>query len=523
MKYMQGNNLIKLVSIAILSLILVTMPVVGTTLEKFVDKTNVTRGENITYTILVNFTENASNVTMVDSLPNGLIYKGDSQNGTLEGRNITWNWSSVNASIIRITLNASVDETYGDTEISNNSATLNYELNGSTHLLNANSPRIEIREKPKVAFLLLSPADEAFVKKASNGSILNISVFLHYKFLPPYDYPVPNLSEYDVIFLERVIYEPTKEIIEPEITKAKNKNASIIAIHCTYPELGNVNLTEHPYIQQYWDNRTLENIKRLINYLGIKFCGLEGEVEEPLPLPKVGIYHPNADRIFERLDEYLEWYESDDGTHHVYNPNNITIGILFWSGRYPIEIEIENAVIKALEERGANVIAAYPPSILYGEDALKIFSKDNEPKIDAIIDLGMGVAGISSLVYRTKYIEFLNVPVINGIELYRMTPSEWMNSSQGMEMHYFPYQIMIMEIAGEIESIVVGGREYNPAYDSFLMKPIESQVNWIAERTLSWAKLRHLNNSEKKLQLFTTRTREKIVLSLQAILMSPLA
>lgn len=357
---------------------------------------------------------------------------------------------------------------------------------------------IEDPIRPKVAYLLLSEGDAALVKLATANSIAEVSVHLHFKFPP-----VPDLSMYDVIFLERIIDENTRDLIEPIINESRENNASVITVHCTYSELGNVDLTEHPYIQQYWDMRCIENIERLNTYIGVKFCGLDGSIEEPLFIPEEGIYHPDADRIFENLTEYLEWYGADTETHHVYNSNNPTVGIVFWKGRYQTgEIDIENSFIRTIEGRGVNVIAAYPPTtILYKNNITKIFMVDNDSAVDAVIDLSMGVAGISRLAGNTEYLQMLDVPVINGIELYRMTSEEWRNSTQGMEMHYFPYQLMVPEIAGEIEAIVVGARDHDPVLDAMVMKPIDSQVNWAVNRTLAWINLRNLNNTDKKIAI----------------------
>jgi len=357
---------------------------------------------------------------------------------------------------------------------------------------------IEDPIRPKVAYLLLSEGDAALVKLSTANSIAEVSVYLHFKFPP-----VPDLSMYDVIFLERIIDENTRDLIEPMVNESRENNASVITVHCTYSELGNVNHTEHPYIQQYWDMGCIENIERLNTYIEVQFCGLEETIEEPVFIPAEGIYHPDADEIFENLTEYLEWYGTDTGTHHVYNSNDPTIGIVFWQGRYQTgEIDIEDSFIRTIEGRGANVIVAYPPtSILYKNNITKIFMKEDVSAVDAVIDLSMGVAGISGLAKNTGYLQLLDVPVINCIELYRMTSEEWRNSTQGMEMHYFPYQLMVPEIAGEIEAIVVGARDYDPVLDALLMKPIDSQVNWAVNRTLAWINLRNLNNADKKVAI----------------------
>ena len=359
-----------------------------------------------------------------------------------------------------------------------------------------------INKDPKIVFLLLSEGDMFLVKRAAESIGLNVSVYNNYRIPPDL-----NLTTYDVIFAERLVTKPLQDLIGPILDEAKKNNVSVI---CTHPvELSNVDLTEHSHILKYWESRCPENMERLLVYLGAEFCGLYGTIEEPVITLEEGIYHPDADRTFENLTEYLAWYGNDTGEHRVYDPNNYTVGITFWSERYKTgEIEIENKFIRVLEERGINVIAAYQPMVLYPPvyppdspcvNTTRIFMKDGEPAVDAIIDLGFGVYVLPVLVKNTRCLEMLDVPIINGIELY-ITIDEWRNGTTGKGF-YFPYHIPIMEIAGQIESIVVGGREYDPVYDVFLLKPIDSQIDWAINRTISWIDLRYENNTEKNVAI----------------------
>ena len=359
-----------------------------------------------------------------------------------------------------------------------------------------------VNKDPKIAFLLLSDGDMFLVKRAAESIRLNVSVYSNYRIPPDL-----NLTTYDVIFAERLVTKPLQDLIGPILDEAKKNNVSVI---CTHPvELSNVDLTEHSYILKYWESRCPENMERLLVYLGVEFCGLYGTIEEPVITLEEGIYHPDADRALGNLTEYLAWYGNDTGEHRVYDPNNYTVGITFWSERYKTgEIEIENKFIRVLEERGINVIAAYQPMVLYPPvyppdspcvNTTRIFMKDGEPTVDAIIDLGFGVYILPVLVKNTRCLEMLDVPIINGIELY-ITIDEWRNGTTGKGF-YFPYHIPIMEIAGQIESIVVGGREYNPVYDVSLLKPIDSQIDWAINRTISWIDLRYENNTEKNVAI----------------------
>ena len=349
-----------------------------------------------------------------------------------------------------------------------------------------------VNKEPKMAFFMLSDADIFLIQRAAENVGLNVSVYSNYRV--PQDL---NLTTYDLIFANRLVTEPIQNVVVPILEVAKEHNASVI---CTYAEFGNINLTEHPYIGQYWGSRDIRNMERLLIYLGIEFCGLDGAFEEPSTIPNEGIYHPDTDRIFESLSEYLEWYKNDTGPHHVYNPNNQTLGLVFWKERYGTgEIGVADTFIRETEARGANIIAAYPPYLLFEGNMSKIFIDDGEPAVDAMIDLGLGMGPLTVMVKQREYLELLDVPVMKCVELYS-TIEAWANGTTG-KGPYFNMQIPVMEIAGEIEFIVVGGRVYNETYEVSLLEPIDSQVEWAVDRALSWSNLQYTNNSERKVAI----------------------
>jgi len=125
--------------------------------------------------------------------------------------------------------------------------------------------------------------------------------------------------------------------------------------------------------------------------------------------------------------------------------------------------------------------------------------KGDEPAVDVMIDLGLGMGPLTTMVKQREYLELLDVPVMKCVELYS-TIEEWENGTTG-KGPYFNMQIPVMEIAGEIEFIVVGGRVYNATYDASLLQPIDIQVEWGVDRALSWSNLRYENNSEKKIAI----------------------
>jgi len=354
-----------------------------------------------------------------------------------------------------------------------------------------------VNREPKMVFILQSQGDVFLARKSVASIGLNVSVYDSYGVPPDL-----NLTTYDVIFAVHLTTKSVQDVLVPKIEAANESGVTVI---CTYPEhLTNVNLTEHPYIMEYWESRNEKNMERLLVYLGCEFCGLDGLIEEPIITPGDGIYHPDADpatgRVFANLTEYLEWYSDDSGTHHVYNPDNRTIGIVFWKSREGTgEIGVVDALIRDAEARGANVIPAFQPFLLFEENLTMMFMDGNESAVDVMIDLGLGMGPLTVMVKKREYLELMNVPVMKCIELYT-TIEEWENETTGKD-GYFNMQIPVMEIAGEIEFIVVGGRVYNATYGVEVIEPIDYQIDWAIDRALSWGSLRYTDNSEKRVAI----------------------
>ncbi len=372
----------------------------------------------------------------------------------------------------------------------------------------------DVYKNKNIVFLAIGAADTCRVKNAvAEMGMDNIDVYGSYRMdtveslFSPFNDSI-DLSQYDIIFITKKggMSFMGANLMPQVLEMMENKTPEAHVIDWNYG-VGTVNHTEHPYINDYWDERYNGNINRLITYLSVvdlskPFSEYNGtiEIEGPSIMPEVGIYHPDANTIFDDLESYLKWYKENDGTHHVYDPANYTVGVTYFtSWDEDICDDVVKSVIKELEARGINVIPAYSPSVMYTDDSYRFFKIGDTWKVDAFIDLGKGVWIMSSAVRNTEYLQEANVPVINGI-VYEGTIEEWENSSTGQDC-WFQYQIPIMEIGGEIESIVVGGKEYDETLQARVVKPIDYQIDWMIDRTIRWMDLQRIDNEEKKVAI----------------------
>ena len=225
-------------------------------------------------------------------------------------------------------------------------------------------------------------------------------------------------------------------------------------------------------------------MKRLLGYLGSELCGLPLSVEEPIPTPKAYIFHPDSPDVFLETRSYMEWSRGRED--HPYDESRPTIGVMTY---YQDIAAPERArLIRVLEERGGNVIDIG----FSNTDAMKrFFIMNGSTLVDAVIltksfriNYGDPEQGISDL-------EELNVPVLNGIRMYYGTPEEWREGT-GIYPTELYMQVAMPEMDGVIEPIVIAGRNETHYV------PIETQMEWLADRALSWAVLGRTPNADKR-------------------------
>jgi len=350
-----------------------------------------------------------------------------------------------------------------------------------------------------IAFVMVSANQVSILEKTKED--LNISKEINITtYLVSQDEPASyrnlNFSHQDVVMLVHLGY-PILDGIKDELGQARSKGAHIIThqfedVH----HLGNVNLSDPSYsnITKYWDWGGAENLKRLEVFLGVKFCNLSMEILPPVPAPLYGIYHPEAPKIFEKTDEYIEWYNSSD----QYNSSNITVGIHAYYTPSNDTLQAADALIRSLEGKGANVI--YATYTYKDQNSPKYFIKDNKSLVDALITLTSFRLHYGDEQEGINYLEDLNVTPIKAVISYYSSPKVWENST-GLGSSEISWQIALPELDGLTEFMYLGGPATDPVSGLQYSKPVDLQVDWIAERAISWARLHHLNSSQKKVAI----------------------
>lgn len=309
-----------------------------------------------------------------------------------------------------------------------------------------------------------------------------------------------NVSDNDVVILYMVGANEFPQI-KDELLVAKGNGAQIGMFGMLTDPYGvaTINMSEAPYsaMTNYLYNDGYKNMENWIRCIGATLEGVYIEyapAEEP-EVSEDGIYHPDAfPRIFENSTEYLEWYAG-----HGYNQSAPTIGIIGNKfGNSSLEFNTGNAIIRELESRGCNVIYT---SYKVCTDDVDYFTSNGTVLVDSIISLKGFYLNYDDQEKGIGYLERYNVPVIKGIEDYYQTPDEYNESVSGLSSSSIAYQVTQPEIDGLTDYIWVAGRVQDEATGQYYYEPLDSQVEWICDRAISWAELGRKENTDKKVTI----------------------
>ncbi len=237
-------------------------------------------------------------------------------------------------------------------------------------------------------------------------------------------------------------------------------------------------------LRKYYANPVLKNYENMFLY-ALHLAGEKVHFDKPVVLPKMGIYHPKASRIFTSFSEYKRWYGGR------FKPK-YWVGILFYQAYLdPLHKGFLDAVISRFEKEGWGVVALYSYPAYKG---VKFFLDEHVP-LEVLVSYAFKMS--ASVRKETKeYLERLNVPVISAINLFSETIREWRESDIGLSSFEISWQMNMPELSGLIEPVVLSGRKSrkDKAYSV-----IHQQLEFLVGRIRAWIRLRHKPNSEKRI------------------------
>ena len=245
-----------------------------------------------------------------------------------------------------------------------------------------------------------------------------------------------------------------------------------------------------------------DNVCNMFLYLAKEMLGMDSTFAAPCPMPWEGAYHPDADRHFESIDDYLKWYEPDGGP---------TVGLLFsrfyWVNR---NLGVEDELIHCLEKQGLNVIAVFSYSVRdedlgtrsMAEVVSDYFFDHGRPRIDALVKtvpffLGQEPKNMGEYRGNRTGIELyreLNVPVFQPILSFYMSQEEW-ERSNGLS-NDIGWSVAMPEFEGVIEPIIISsGKDRDGVLER---TPISDRCEKLSLRVRKWVDLARKPREERR-------------------------
>lgn len=229
------------------------------------------------------------------------------------------------------------------------------------------------------------------------------------------------------------------------------------------------------------------------------------QIDSPETMPAVGIYHPDASKLFESFAAYRQWYER--AKHRRLNSDS-TIGLLLMRPQIISDARQHyDSLIRAIEREGLAVIPAIS-TFMDNRDACREFlvesimpRADDKPqsRVSQIVSLtGFSFVGGPAMNDSEAAVEFfreLDVPFRSVISLDVQTIENWQQSKLGLNSIQSALQVAIPEIDGATEPFVFGGLTESGDQP----RAIEDRCERFARRLARWNRLQVAPRKDVKL------------------------
>jgi magnesium chelatase subunit H len=256
------------------------------------------------------------------------------------------------------------------------------------------------------------------------------------------------------------------------------------------------------FLYCYFLQPTPANVRSMLLYAIKHYVPGHSRLKVPPPesLPAVGIYHPDAAKLFDSFDAYSAWY-ARSGRREL-KPHD-SVGLLLMRpqivsrsrGHY-------DRLIRAIEEEGLGVVPAIS-TFLDNRESCRTFFVDQagSPRVSQIASLTgfsfVGGPAMHDSRAAMEFLEGLNAPLRSLVSLDVQTVENWESGRLGLNPIQTAMQVAVPEIDGATEPFVFGG----VTQTSDEPVAIEERCVRIARRIARWNRLRNARREELQLAL----------------------
>lgn len=260
---------------------------------------------------------------------------------------------------------------------------------------------------------------------------------------------------------------------------------------------------------QYWLGGSDDNVEQMVRFLVSRYAQDRKwnavQAEPPVDYPEVGLYHP--DLKGHGITTELADLPSVDAPV-------ATVGlIMLRSYILAADTAHYDGVIRAFEARGMRVIPAYAGGLDARPAIDRYFKRDGYVVVDALVSLtGFSLVGgpaYNDSAAAVETLTGLDVPYIAAHSIEFQTLGQWGGSAGGLGPVETTMLVALPEIDGATNPTVFGGRHSSDGCNGChigcgagdqnkAMAPCVERIEVLAEKTLRLARLRRLENAEKK-------------------------
>jgi magnesium chelatase subunit H len=244
-----------------------------------------------------------------------------------------------------------------------------------------------------------------------------------------------------------------------------------------------------------------ENVANMVRYLVGRYARGNRAVlraavaaEAPTEYPEIGVYHPDLQT---RVSDRVEALPRKAG-------NGGTVGLIIMRS-YVLAGNTAHydAVIRAMEARGLNVVPAFSAGLDAGQAVERFFLGDDRPRVDAVVSL-TGFSLIGGPAYNDSHaaqalLARLDVPYLSACAIEFQGLDQWHRSGEGLTPVETTMMVALPEIDGAGGHMIYGGRAGSAGGRD--MQPEPERVAMLAARVERLVHLRRSQRADRKVAI----------------------
>ncbi len=317
-----------------------------------------------------------------------------------------------------------------------------------------------------------------------------------------------EMEKADLVLLYRTSDEFWEDLEQTVLTVKNRIPVVVVGPEPSFSALSNVNPEIVATVYRYILFGGAGNMRNMLGYLFNLLFEEKLSFEAPEPLPWEGIHHPAIPGVFPTTADFLSAYRG-----FLPSVPASFVGLLFSRSNWVNKnLEVEGALIRALEARGLGVIPVFYYSLkdahlgnMSGVEVVEHFLMEGQsPRVDGVVKLSAFFLGSergglkeSDAPSGVEVLKKLGVPLFAPVISYYKDRNQWLDDPDGLGSQT-AWSVAMPEFEGVIEPIVVGASRGISTPEEESYEALDDRIEKLADRVTRWVALRKKPSSEKR-------------------------